>query len=92
MARDQGGTIVELSQGAYLTTVIRVPKLGRLRGLRERAALTQIDLADRSGVARSTIIRLEKGEPHPNPTTIRKLARALRVKPYELWEESPSSN
>lgn len=57
-----------------------------LRDLRIRAGLTQIDLADRSGVARTTIIRLEGGDPHPHPSTLKKLARALKVKPPELWD------
>lgn len=61
-------------------------QLTRLRELRVRAGLTQIDLADRSAVARTTIIRLEAGDPNPTPTTVRKLARALRVKPYHLYE------
>jgi DNA-binding XRE family transcriptional regulator len=64
-----------------------VPKLVRLRGLRERAAMTQIDLAVAARVGRSTIIRLEKGEPNPLPSTLRKVARALKVKPAALWEE-----
>jgi transcriptional regulator with XRE-family HTH domain len=64
-----------------------VPALIRLRDLRLRAALTQIDLAERSGVSRATIIRLEQGDPNVLPTTLRKLARALKVKPTDLWEE-----
>jgi transcriptional regulator with XRE-family HTH domain len=69
-----------------LTTVGLVPRLVRLRDLRIRAAMTQSDLAERSGVGRSTIIRLEHGEPNPLPSTLRKLARALKVKPTALWE------
>jgi transcriptional regulator with XRE-family HTH domain len=64
-----------------------MPALIRLRDLRLRAALTQIDLAERAGVSRATIIRLEQGDPNVLPTTLRKLARALRVKPTDLWEE-----
>ncbi len=69
-----------------LTSVRLVPRLVRLRELRMRAAMTQIDLAERSGVARTTIIRLEGGEPNPLPSTVRKLARALKVKPHALLE------
>lgn len=65
-------------------------QLTRLRELRVRAGLTQIDLADRSAVARTTISRLEGGNPNASPTTLRKLARALRVKPYHLYE-APAS-
>jgi transcriptional regulator with XRE-family HTH domain len=49
--------------------------------------MTQIELADKSGVGRTTIIRLEGGDPNPHPSTVKKLARALKVKPPELWEE-----
>ena len=63
-----------------------MPRLTRLRDLRLRAAMTQVVLAERSGVGRTTIIRLEKGDPKAGPTTISKLSRALKVKPHELWE------
>lgn len=78
--------MTELLSVTHLTTVGRVPRLDRLRELRLRAAMTQIDLAERSGVARTTIIRLESGDPNPHPSTVKKLARALKVKPPALWE------
>lgn len=58
--------------------------LSRLHELRVRAALTQAELAERAGVARTTIVRLEAGNPNVNPSTLRKLARALHVKPGDL--------
>jgi transcriptional regulator with XRE-family HTH domain len=61
-----------------------MPVLARLRELRVRAGLTQSDLADRARVARTTIIRLEAGDPNVRPTTLRRLARALRRKTEEL--------
>ena len=64
-----------------------MPRLTRLRELRLRAALTQAELAEASGVARTTIIRLEAGNPNAEPPTLRKLTRALRLKrPSDLWE------
>jgi transcriptional regulator with XRE-family HTH domain len=69
------------------TTVIPVPNLTRLRELRMKQALTQAELADRSGVSRGTIIRLEQGDPNVLPSTLRKLARALKVRPAQLWEK-----
>jgi transcriptional regulator with XRE-family HTH domain len=62
--------------------------LMRLRELRLRKAFTQVDLAERSQVARTTIIRLEQGNPNVNPSTLRKLARALGVKPAELFGDA----
>ena len=65
-------------------TLRGVPALPRLRLLRERAALSQQELADASGVARTTILRIEGGAPAPYPQTVRKLAQALEVKPSDL--------
>ena len=61
-----------------------IAPLSRLRELRLNAALSQDDLAQRAGLTRTTIIRLEQGQPNPTPSTVRKLAEALRVKPQAL--------
>jgi transcriptional regulator with XRE-family HTH domain len=61
-----------------------MPVLKRLRELRYRAGLKQTELADRAHVARTTVIRLERGDPNAEPTTIRRLARALKVSIPEL--------
>jgi transcriptional regulator with XRE-family HTH domain len=61
--------------------------LSRLRELRLEQALTQLELAERAGVARTTIVRLEQGDPNVLPSTLKKLSRALHVRPRELWEE-----
>lgn len=58
-------------------------KLLRLKEWREKRALTQEQLADKSGVSRGTIARIERGE-DTFPTTVRKLADALSVDPIEL--------
>lgn len=65
-------------------TVSNVPALSQLKELRVRAAMSQADLADASGVARTTIVRLEGGDPNVKPSTLRKLAAALKVKPARL--------
>ena len=59
--------------------------LPHLRGLRQRAVLSQEQLAERSGVARDTISKLETGRRRAYPTTIRKLAAGLEVKPGLLF-------
>jgi transcriptional regulator with XRE-family HTH domain len=56
----------------------------RLRLLRKRSLMTQEQLAERSSVAVSTIIRIERNQVEPHGSTIRKLAEALGVEPYEL--------
>jgi transcriptional regulator with XRE-family HTH domain len=62
-------------------------QLTRLRDLRLRAALTQAELADRAGLARTTIVRLEAGAPTARPPTLRLLQRALGLKqPTDLYE------
>jgi transcriptional regulator with XRE-family HTH domain len=59
-------------------------RLQRLRYLRERKALSQRELAERSGVNRVTIVRLETGAQEPHPRTTRRLAEALGVEPADL--------
>ena len=58
--------------------------LPHLRSIRRRAILSQEELAERSGVARDTISKLESGRRKAYPTTIRKLAAGLDVEPQLL--------
>lgn len=62
-----------------------VPKL---RALRERAALSQRDLAERSGVGKATILKLERGRQRAYPGTIQRLAEALGTTPGDLGAEA----
>ncbi|TMF12612.1 MAG: helix-turn-helix transcriptional regulator [Chloroflexi bacterium] len=56
-----------------------------LRELREGAVLSQQDLAELAGVARTTISDFERGQrKKPHPRTIRRLAKALGCKPQEV--------
>jgi transcriptional regulator with XRE-family HTH domain len=64
---------------------VRGVDLPHLRGLRQRAVLSQEQLAERSGVARDTISKLETGRRKAYPTTIRKLAAGLEVEPGLLF-------
>jgi transcriptional regulator with XRE-family HTH domain len=56
----------------------------RLRQLRKRSLMTQEQLAERSNIAASTVIRIERNQVEPHGSTIRKLAGALGVDPHEL--------
>ena len=58
--------------------------LPHLRNFRQRAILSQDQLAERSGVARDTISKLENGQRGAYPSTIRKLATGLEVAPQML--------
>jgi transcriptional regulator with XRE-family HTH domain len=48
-----------------------------LKTLREAAALTQVELANRAGIARSTLARVEAGEGGIRSSTIRALVLVL---------------
>ena len=56
----------------------------KLKELRKRRVLTMEELAEKAGIGRGTIWRLEHGVMGAQPRTIRKLARALGVEPEEL--------
>lgn len=58
--------------------------LSHLRNFRQQAVLSQEQLAQKSGVARDTISKLESGRRQAYPTTIRKLAAGLEIEPQML--------
>lgn len=58
--------------------------LPHLRNFRQQAVMSQDQLAERSGVARDTISKLETGRRKAYPSTIRKLANGLEVRPQIL--------
>ena len=59
----------------------------KLQRLRSRRLWLIGDLADKSGVHRNTISKLENARGGAYPETIRKLAEALDVEPTELLED-----
>ena len=67
--------------------MIDVVKLPQMKHLRERAALSQQELADKARVSRVTVARVEACLDNPQPRTIRKLAAALGVAPQMLMEQ-----
>jgi transcriptional regulator with XRE-family HTH domain len=56
----------------------------KVRMTRERAFLSKRELAERAGLDRSTIGRIEDGVTEVYPRTIRKIAEALSVDPASL--------
>jgi transcriptional regulator with XRE-family HTH domain len=64
----------------------RTSYLGRLREHRKRRGLTQIELAKISDVSRATIADLEAGKRGAYSGTVRRLAKALKVRPRQLMK------
>jgi transcriptional regulator with XRE-family HTH domain len=54
---------------------------------RERALLTQQELAERAGVGLTTLNRIENDHAEPHFRTMRKIAKALGVDPRNLIPE-----
>jgi transcriptional regulator with XRE-family HTH domain len=65
----------------YDGQVVRLPNL---RALRTRQALSQDELARHARISRGTLLRIEAQVQEPRPATIRRLAKALGVKPTDL--------
>lgn len=64
-----------------------LPKLPRLKAVRLAKMLSQEELAEKAGVSRVAITRLEAGTVDARFKTVRKLAAALGVEPTELTAE-----
>lgn len=58
--------------------------MSKLKYLRLKKLLTQARLAEVSGVSRTTIVAIEKGQHSSQPLTLHKLANALGVDPKEI--------
>ena len=52
---------------------------GQVKRERERALLTQQELAERAGIGLTTLNRIENDHAEPHFRTIRKLAKALNI-------------
>jgi D-alanyl-D-alanine-carboxypeptidase/D-alanyl-D-alanine-endopeptidase len=60
-------------------------KIGKnLRAQRVGKFMSQAELAEASGLSEAHVGRIERDEVEPHLSTIRKLARALRIEPQEL--------
>jgi transcriptional regulator with XRE-family HTH domain len=64
---------------------MEVMKIGtQVKRARERALLTQEELAVRAGIGTATLNRIEKDRVEPHFRTIRKIAKALDVDARDL--------
>lgn len=59
----------------------------RLRVLRAERGLSLTEAAERAGIQRQTLARLERGDRHPHDVTLAKLAHAYGVPVEDLLEE-----
>lgn len=62
----------------------------RVRSLRVKKGISQEELADRCGVHRTYMGRIERGETNITLTNIHKVARGLGVSPASLLDEAKS--
>ena len=60
----------------------------KLRTLREKAHLSQYELAERTGISQVAISLLESGANNPRPITVKMLANVLHVSENELLGRS----
>lgn len=58
----------------------------RLRQLREKRGMTQEHLAEKAGISRGYLARLETARQDPTLSTLEKIAKALRVKVAKLLD------
>jgi transcriptional regulator with XRE-family HTH domain len=56
----------------------------RLKKLREARDLSRAELAERAGISREYVRKLEAGRQDPTVGTLQKIARALRVSVTDL--------
>src|SRR5215217_4247089 len=63
--------------------------VGQLRALRINEGLSQRELAERAGVANTSVWKLERGG-SVRPATLKKIADVLGVKPMDLLREGRS--
>jgi transcriptional regulator with XRE-family HTH domain len=60
-----------------------------VRAWRQYQALSQADLAQKAGMSREAISRLETRDSPARPSTVRKLSTALGIQPHELYSPPP---
>jgi transcriptional regulator with XRE-family HTH domain len=67
-----------------MTTLVHIGD--NLQRLRLRAALSQLELAEKASVSPAAVNRIERNKVEPHMRTVRKLAATLDVEPVELIE------
>jgi len=66
--------------------------IDKIRAIRIRNGVSQMELSIRSNLSQSFIANLEKGKKQPSVLTLIRIAEALNVNPQEFFPESVDSN
>jgi transcriptional regulator with XRE-family HTH domain len=64
----------------------------KMREIRIKNGVSQMDLSLRSNISQSFIANLEKGKKQPSVLTLIRIAEALNVNPQDFFPESTDSN
>lgn len=73
-------------KGVPLSITRREKQHGRLYELRMQQNLSQNELADRAGISRNTVMKIENGDSIPNMSTYKKICAALHIELSDLFK------
>jgi len=65
--------------------------IDRIKAIRVKKGISQMDLSLRSNLSQSFIANLEKGKKQPSVLTLIRIADALNVNPQDFFSESVNS-
>jgi transcriptional regulator with XRE-family HTH domain len=68
-------------------TIGRVKIGENLKRVREDRLMTQQELSNAAGIGLSSVVRIENNRTEPRFSTIKKLAKALKIDPKELTKD-----
>lgn len=56
----------------------------KIKEIREKAKLSQVQVADKAGISVNYFARLERGEVNPSAETLKSIAKSLNVKSGDI--------
>jgi transcriptional regulator with XRE-family HTH domain len=56
----------------------------KIKEIREKAKLSQVQVADKAGISVNYFARLERGEVNPSAETLKSIAKSLSVKSGDI--------
>jgi transcriptional regulator with XRE-family HTH domain len=65
--------------------------IDKIREVRTRKSLSQMELSERADISQSFLAALESGKKQPSVETILKIAHALEINPGDLFPRTTSS-